>query len=240
MTRTIMNTVAAELIKLRSLPAVLTTMGGTVVAAAALSATIVASDASADAVHVVAQSVTFVQVGLIVIGVLAVGTEFSGRSMRIALIATPARMTLLTGKSIAYLVAAACTSAPAVGAGVLTATLVRSLVGTPSVAHASIWPVLLGAWTYLVLIGLLAFALSFLMRSLIPPLVGMLSLVLIVSPMLASVTSNAQYLPDRAGSVLYQAEADSTLSPEVGILVLIAWIAVISVGAVTRFRTRDA
>jgi len=240
MTRTMMNTIAAELIKLRSLPAVLTTMGGTVIAAAALSATITASDRSADTVHVIAQSVTFVQVGLIVIGVLVVGTEFSGRNMRISMIATPNRMLLFAGKSIAYLVAAMTTSAAAIGAGVLAATLVHVPGEDSSMGRASIWSALPGAWTYLVLIGLLAFALTFLLCSLVPPLVAMLCLVLIVSPMLSTLTSNAQYLPDRAGSVLYQPEAGTTLSPEVGVLVFVAWIAVITAGACTRFCTRDA
>jgi hypothetical protein len=240
MTGTMMNTVAAELIKLRSMPAVLTTMGGTVVSAAALSAVITASDRSADPVHLIAQCITFVQVGLIVIGVLAAGIEFSGSNLRVALLATPNRMLLLAGKSIAFLAAATVTSAAAVCAGILTATLVGAPGENLFTVRGSIWLLLLGAWTYLTLIGLLAFTLAFLLRSLIPPLVAMLSLVLIVSPMLSSVTSNAQYLPDRAGSVLYQPEAGTTLNPAVGVLVFVTWIAVIAAGAAARFCARDA
>jgi hypothetical protein len=245
MTHPMVNVIAAELIKLRSLPAVLTAMGATVVVAAALSAAIAAADASVDAGHIIADSIRYVQVGPTVLAVLAAGTEYSGRGMRIALIATPGRMLLLAGKSVAYLVAAAVTSAAGLGAGLLTVALVGLLEGSPVGLHASIWLQLLGAWTYLVLIGLLAPAVTILLRSMIASLVTMLGLVLIVPPLLASVTSAAQYLPDRAGSILYQPDVHQPdvaemLSPATGALILVAWVAVAGAGAVITFCARDA
>jgi hypothetical protein len=236
---TMASATVAELIKLRTLSAVLAAAGGTVIAAAALSVAISASGGSADTGGVIAQSVRFVQVGLIVMGVLAVGTEFTGRAMRISLIATPNRMVLLASKAIAYLCAGAITSAAALGMGVLAARLAHTF-GAGESAQATPWPLFLGAWMYLVLIGLLAFALTFLARSLIPPLVATLSLVLIVSPILKTLTPAAQFLPDQAGSALYHPESTTPLTPETGAAILLAWIAAIAAAAITVFRTQDA
>jgi hypothetical protein len=100
--------------------------------------------------------------------------------------------------------------------------------------------VLLGAWTYLVLIGLLGLALTFLLRSLIASLAGLLSLVLVVSPMLGSVTSSARFLPDQAGSALYQPEPSAALGPGAGALVLVAWVVAVAAGALVTFCAQDA
>ena len=97
MTRIMINTTAAELIKLRSLPAVLAAVAATVAGAAALAVAITASGAASSAGQVVLQSVAFLQVGSILIGVLGVGTEYTGSTMRTTLMATPNRLVLLAG-----------------------------------------------------------------------------------------------------------------------------------------------
>lgn len=233
------NTIAAELIKLRSLPVALATIGGTVAAAVALAAAIAASETTMSPAQVVIQSITFVQVGLILLGALIIGTDYTGSNIRAALIATPDRLTFLAGKCVAYLLAAVTTSAATIVAGLLTATLTRAIRDSPTETGADTWP-MIGAGVYLVLIGILGLALALLLRSLIPPLVAMLSLVLIVSPLLSTLTSYAQYLPDQAGSLLYHPQTSAELTSSTGMLVLLAWIAAIGTGAVTQFRNRDA
>lgn len=236
MNRFFTNTVATELIKLRGLPAVMTTMHGTVAASIGLSAAVAASTDEANAVQVVVQTVPFVQIGVIIVGVLAVATEYAGRQIRTALTATPNRPLLLAGKTVAFVTAAATTSVTSVGAALATASVT---IRDGSLSLADSQP-LAGAVVYLVLIGLLGFAVTVLLRSLIPSLATMLAVVLIASPLLASVTEHARWLPDRAGRLLYLSSMDPILTPGTGALVLVAWIAVTAVVATWTFRVRDA
>ncbi|WP_435123729.1 hypothetical protein [Micromonospora tulbaghiae] len=233
------NIITAELIKLRSLPVVLATIGGTVAAAVALTAAVAASETTTSPAQVVIRSITFVQVGLILLGALVIGTDYTGSNMRTALTATPNRGTFLAGKCVAYLLAAVTTSAATVVAGLLTATLTLAVRDRPTETGADAWP-MIGVGVYLVLIGILGLALALLLRSLVPPLVAMLSLVLIVSPLLSTLTSYAQYLPDQAGSLLYHPQTAAELTSGTGVLVLLTWIAAIGTGAVMEFRNRDA
>jgi ABC-2 type transport system permease protein len=237
----LVNSTAAELVKLRTLPEVLAAMLGTVVAAITLAAIVAATPAGAgaDTVHVTLQTIPFLQIGLIVIGVLCVGSEYTGSQIRATLTATPNRPLLLTSKTLAYLAVAAITSAAAVGAGLATAWITLSGHDRAQSGTASRWPAL-GAVVYLVLIGLLGFALAVLLRSLITPLVTMLSLVLIASPLLGPFTEYTRYLPDGAGSLLYLPDTDTVLTPETGTLVLLAWITATGAAAVTAFLGRDA
>jgi len=240
MIRALGNTTAAELTKLRGLPAALATVLTTVVAAAALSVAVAASSTGAlDAVRVTLLTVPFLQVGPILVGVLTVATEYAGSQIRTSLTATPNRLLLLAGKTLAYLATAAVTSLAAVGAGLAGAAITLAVRDTAPGGDATGWPAA-GAVLYLVLIGLLGLALTVSLRSLVPALVSMLGLVLIASPLLRGYTGHARWLPDRAGGFLYLPDADPVLTPGTGTLVLLAWIAATSVAAVATFHTRDA
>lgn len=236
----LVDTVSAELVKLRGLPSVIAAMLGTVAAAIGLGAAAAASTTTpTDAVHATLQTIPFLQIGPILMGVLAVATEYMGSQICTTLTATPNRLLLLGGKTIAYLSAASITSAAALGAGLVTAKITLTVRdGAPTLDMDS-WLVV-GAAVYLVLIGLLSFALTVLLRSLIAPLVTMLSLVLIASPLLAGFTEHARYLPDRAGSLLYLPHADTVLTPGTGTLVLLAWIVATATASATAFLVRDA
>lgn len=236
MTRILARTAAAELVKLRGLPAVLATMLGTVGTGVVLAAALASSaPATADAVQVLTQAVRLLQAGPILLGVLAVATEYAGRQIATTLTATPNRLLLLAGKTVAYLIAATATSVAAIGGGLATAWLTLALrEGGPARAVDG-WPVA-GAAVYLVLIGWLSLGLAVLLRSLIPPLVSILALVLVVSPLLSGHTGYARWLPDRAGSLLYLPGAD----PVPGTIVLLIWIAVTASAAIVTFLARDA
>ncbi|HLS64299.1 MAG TPA: hypothetical protein VK060_13030 [Ruania sp.] len=234
------RTISAELIKLRGLPAIFASATGTVVAAVALAAGLAASDpAAADAVQILARVIPFVQVGLILIGVLSVAHEYARRQIATTLLATPHRPVLLAGKFVAHLLVSASSSVATVGAGWAAAQIVLTVRGIHPLQESDVWSAV-GAMVYLVLIGLVAFTLTILLRSLIPPLVAMLTLVLIVSPLLSSSTEHARWLPDEAGSMLYQSGTDAVLTPVTGTLVLLAWIAVTGLIAAVAFGYRDA
>lgn len=216
--------VASEMIKLRTLPAAWTTGVTTVGLAAALTAAVATStvDPSVDAVTIVLGNVAFLQVGPIVLGVVAVASEYAGHELRTTLTAVPDRRVALFGKAVALLLAAAVTSVVALVSAVATGwALGRSDgVGSP-------WLVA-GAAAYLVLVGLLAAAVTVVLRSLVPSLVVMLVGVIVASPLLASVTDLARWLP--------RWSADSFD----GTLVLLAWVLLAGTAAAVGFVRRDA
>ncbi|SJN12076.1 ABC transporter integral membrane protein [Leucobacter sp. 7(1)] len=237
---TLPRVISAELIKLRTLPVIAATVFATIGTAITLSAAIAASSTVAiSGVQVTRATIPFVQIGVILLGVLAVATEYQGGQIRTTLTATPRRLSTLTGKSLAFLVTAVVTSGVAVGAGWVTATITLSVRHLAAAGEASLWPIV-GVAVYLALIGSLAFALTVLLRSLIPPLVTMLSLVLIVSPLASGLTEHTRWLPDKAGSLLYLTDTDAVLDAGTGGLILLAWIIAISIAASTTFTRRDA
>lgn len=233
---------AAELAKLRTLPvavaaAVATVLAGAVVAAA-LAAHAADGGAPGSAVAAVVLAVPYVQAGLVLVGVLPVAHEYEGVQIRTTLAAVPDRALLLAGKSAAALAAVALTAAATVGAGAAAAAATRYLLDAgPAGGGAEPWAAP-GAAVHLALIGLLAHAVALLLRHLVPALVGMLSLVLVVSPLLGGLTEHARWLPDRAGSLLY-APDDTVLTGATGALVLLGWIAAVGCAAAVRFVRGD-
>lgn len=234
MTRRVPGALAAELSKIRTLQGAAAAALGSVVVAAVLAWVLAtaATDTRPDAVAVVLATVPLLQVGPVLLGVLAVASEYAGTQVRTTLTAIPDRGAALIGKTAAFLVAATLTSTASCAAALAAAVVVVGGAG-------SLRPVA-GAAAHLVLVGLLAFALAVLLRALIPPLVAMLGLLLVVSPLLASATEHARWLPDRAGRALYLPGSDAVMTPTAGALVLVGWVAVVGGAATWAFLARDA
>lgn len=225
---TLRNTVAAEVIKLVTLPAALAAVCATVLVPAGLAAVIAAGPPSAMASAF--RSVDYAQAGLLVLGVLSVASEYAGSQIRTTLTAVPGRMPLLAGKLIAYLVVASCTALLTVTGAALAARLTDG--AEVDVAG------LLRAAAYLVLIGLLGAVAATLTREVVAALGAALVLVLILPPVLGRVTTLAGYLPSVAGARMYL--QGPGLTPVEGGLVLGAWLAVGLAGAALAFAQRDA
>ncbi|RMI45199.1 ABC transporter permease [Streptomyces triticirhizae] len=233
MRRALVDVTAAELIKLRSLPLVLATALGTVLAAVALTVATTATAASAGSGQVLAEAVPFLQVGTVLLGVLTVAADYPAGHARPALVAVPDRRALLLGKGLAYLAAASLTGAAALGASLATASF-----GSDAAPDALL---VLGAGGHLVLVGLLGLAVALPLRSLVPALVTALGLVLLAPPLLAPLTGHARLLPGPAGGALYHPHRpEAALPPGTGALVLLGWIALITAPAVAGFLRRDA
>ncbi|TDD62164.1 ABC transporter permease [Kribbella antibiotica] len=177
--------------------------GFTVAGILACTALLAAADQAVDIIM-------YVQAGFVLLGIIPVAHEHAGRQFGTTLIAVPARGRLLVAKSLATAVVMALTAA---------ATAVLGGAERP-----------VGAAAYLVFIGLFAYAVAVVVRQLIPALVGMLSLILIVSPVLAD---HGRWLPDRAAAELYQGSAT------IGALGALAWVALIGAVATVQFLRRD-
>lgn len=239
----VVNITGAELSKLRTLPvavltAVCTVAVGTLVAAA-LTAELIDQGMPPSAAAVTIQTVPYLQAGLILLGVLPMAHEHAGGQLRTSLAAVPHRGLLLAGKSAAALLGLSLAASATVGGVAATVVLTRHLLdAAPAGSAAAPWP-MVGAGAYLVLVGLLAHAVALLVRQLIPALVATLSLVLIVSPLLATLTEHARWLPDRAAGQLYD-PTDAVLTETTGALVMLVWIALIGGTAAVLFARRDA
>lgn len=244
----LLNVTAAELDKLRTLPTAVLAAVGTVVVgialAAALSAFAAEQGAPVSGTDVMVQAVPFVQTGLILLGVLPVAHERAGSQLGTTLAAVPRRGLLLAGKAVAALTATALAAVATVAGLLAAATATGYLTHTANLTDATVAPDGVGPWralgavAYLALVGLLAHAIALLVRDLVPALVGTLSLLLIVSPLLTSLTEHARWLPDRAAAQLYD-QSDTVLTATTGGLVTLAWIVLVGGTATVLFVRRD-
>lgn len=241
------DVVAAELVKLRTLPGVVATLGGTVGTAVAVVAATVATarstgeggPADVDAVALACRAVSFLQAGPIIIGVLGGAAEYAGGLLRTTLVACPDRRAVLAGRAAAYLVVSALTATAALGAGLTTGWIAGAAVRPVGWAAVQ---VSVGAVGYLVLVGLLGHAIAVVLRGVLPGLAVTLGLVFVVCPVLAGFTGVAGVLPERAGRLLAGAsDAAAVAVPDLvtGLIVLLGWIGVIGTVAATVFLRRD-
>jgi ABC-2 type transport system permease protein len=228
----IVRVTAAELEKLRTLPAVTVTVLATV--AFTLVFTAALGGPSQD--MPVLQIIPFLQVGVIVLGILPTAHEYAGSQYRTTLTAEPRRGHLLLGKTLATGVVVAGAVILALGSGVLVATATGESGSSTPGDDASR---LLGAAVYLVLVGVFSHLVTASVRHLVPALVGLLALLVVFPPLIAAVTEHARWLPGEAGALLYRSQSDAVLGPVSGALVLLGWTVVAAVVAVVLARRRD-
>lgn len=237
------SVVAAELDKLRTLPVTALAVVGTVVVGALIAAAQAGAaadqDLPASAVEVTLRTVPFVVAGLVLVGVLAVSQEHAGRQVATTLAAVPRRGLLVAGKSIAASGVVALAAISTLGACVAAATVAQRLLDAPASSDGAGARALLGATAYLVLIGVFSHAVALVVRHLVPALVGVLALVLVVSPLLAGATEHARWLPDRAAAAWFDS-GPGALDGPTATLVALAWVVLVGGLGVWRFLVRDA
>ncbi|MFE4465912.1 hypothetical protein ACFRCR_12420 [Oerskovia sp. NPDC056781] len=237
------SVVAAELDKLRTLPVTVLAVVGTVVVGALIAAAQAGTAADqglpTSAVDVTLRTVPFVVAGLVLVGVLAVSQEHAGRQVATTLAAVPRRGLLVAGKSIAVTGVVAMAAISTLGACAAAAAVTQHLLGAPASPDGAGAGALLGAAAYLVLIGVFSHAVALVVRHLVPALVGVLALVLVVSPLLAGTTEHARWLPDRAAAAWFDA-GPGALDGPTATLVALAWVVVVGGVGSWRFLVRDA
>lgn len=241
--------VAAELVKLATLPVVVAAAASTVVVAGllawALGATARTYGTDASAVDVVLRAVPFVQAGMLLLGILPVAHEYQGRQLRTTLAAVPQRGRVVVAKSIAALGLAAAVAGATVAVAIGVAALAsgpghgRGTALPESSAEAGSIASLAGAAAALALTALLAHAVALALRHLVPTLVVLLVLVYVLPPLLAGVTEHARWLPNR-GLALLAGGTDGALTATTGGLLVLAWIAAIGAAGTVGFLRRDA
>jgi hypothetical protein len=189
--------------------------------------------------------VNLAQLAIGVLGVLLVTGEYATGMIRATFAAAPRRLPVIWAKAGLY---AAVTLVL-----MLVSAFFAFLIGqhflathgtTLGAPHA--WRAILGVAGYLTLVGTLAVAFGFMIRSTaggIATLFGLLLVVPGIGQLLPASwqTHTLPYLPSNAGSAFYSANPDpSALSPGTGFVVLCLWAIAALAGAAIIVRRRDA
>lgn len=196
----------------------------------------------------ITQSLTGVYLAQLVIGVLGVlviSGEYSTGMIRATLAASPHRLQVLWSKLAVFVtVDLAAMLLAAFGAFFIGQALLHSH-GTTISAPDALRSVI-GVGLYLAVVGVLAVAVGFIVRSTAGGIASVVGL-LIVLPAIAHVLPASwqrdyvRFLPSNAGGALYTIHPDpGTLSPWVGFAVMCAWAVAAVVGAAVVLIRRDA
>ncbi|MFC4592555.1 ABC transporter permease [Sphaerisporangium corydalis] len=197
------------------------------------------------------QELAFGVVGVIILGVVGISSEYfteseesgGGRQITTSLTAVPSRLRFLLAKAATI----------AIGSALLAVVAVFTTMGVVHVVlgeHAPVLgieelPRLAGVVCYWVYTSLLAFGVTVLTRHGVIPLAVLIAntSVVTVTYLLTKITLLANYLPDMAGIRMFIRKiADNTveISPLVGDLVMTAWVMVLLMIAAAVFTRRDA
>ncbi|GAA3959456.1 hypothetical protein [Actinoplanes auranticolor] len=223
---------AAELIKIRTLPAIRIALAGTLLANGVLGIL-----AATDAVRVAGPDgpVPITRLGgpllapvyvFVAIAVFAAGSEFRGGQVRVSLLAVPRRARLFAAKSTVCALVS-----------VLAAVLVA--VPFPHAATGTAFPALVTAYLLLALVG---YGFAVIARTVVIPLAVLSAAALLVAPMLRGVLPDlVRYLPhDAALSLAGLPGGPEALGRAGGLLVLLSWAAACVAAAGLVFVRRDA
>ncbi|MFI6505467.1 ABC transporter permease [Nonomuraea typhae] len=250
---------AAEASKLASLPAVWIALAAGVLVPSVIAG--ITSSAVLDAITRGAeraagvdhgyQELAFGVVGVIILGVVAVSSEYvteneesgGGRQITTSLTAVPSRLRFLLAKAATTAIVSALL---AVAATVTTLGVVQVVLGehAPALGVEEL-PRLAGVVFYWIFTSLLAFGITVLTRHGVVPLAVLITntSVVTVTYLLTRITPLADYLPDMAGLRMFIRKiADNTaeITPLLGGLVMTAWVTVLLVIAAAVFTRRDA
>ncbi|GAB3623618.1 hypothetical protein GCM10027418_17010 [Mariniluteicoccus endophyticus] len=238
--RRFLRLVGVESAKLWTLPAARAALLGAPLVTgllAAVLADVAGGQGRIDSAVGVGATVTYTQAGPVLLGALVMGHEYAGRQIRTSLSVVPSRWTLLAAKAVA-----------AVG------WLAACALGTVVAGHVGVWmggarttagvappdvPGAVGLVAHLLLVGLLAHGVATLTRSTAASTASVLALVLVVSLLLRAVTPLARWLPGQVTQRLLDPTATGP-SPAVGLAVMLAWAAAVTLLGTLRVVHQDA
>lgn len=259
-----MNTFRAELHKALTLPGVWIGLSVPAVASVAvtvLNAEIVRRAVESGRTDMVADTSPFETgfvaapilgvVGAVVVGVLVAGSEYTtdraeaggGRQISTTLTAMPRRTNVFVGKALVVVAIVVALAAVSIPGNLAVARALMGGAGTETVTAEAAWTRCAGAALYMVLMGLMACAVTVLARTTAVPLVILIANGSLVSfsLLLSNVTPLAFWLPDLAGRRLFGiGTVEGGLDAGPGAIVMAAWaVGLLAVAAVV-FRRRDA
>lgn len=234
----------AELIKIRTLRSLLGALCA-VVAATGLFSALGGLDSGADErdfdpLFAAFFGISFGQIAAVAFGATAVSSEFQGGGLRVTLAAVPRRGRWFAAKTVAV-------ALPVLVVGLITGGVSLAVGKATLGADASTltWTEglqgVIGCGLYLTLMALLAAGLTALLRSGVATLSILIPFLLIVSFVVGGVSGTvADFLPDKAGQVVFHETWDGSLGPWTGLAVTALWAAGALLAGAWSVRHRDA
>lgn len=181
------------------------------------------------------------------LGVLFVTGEYSTGMIRATLIAVPKRLPVLWGKLVVFVSIAVATLVPISVLAFLASQAVLSQYRTGySLGDPHVLRVVIGTGFYLTLVGVIGAALGWIVRSTPGALVAYVAVMLVLPVLFSDALGSwgkhvAEYLPSVAGAAFISSLPEQpSLSPWVGLLVLLGWVAVAVAVATAVLRRKDA
>ncbi|WP_375494042.1 ABC transporter permease [uncultured Jatrophihabitans sp.] len=181
------------------------------------------------------------------LGVLFVSGEYGSGMIRSSFAAVPRRLPVLWAKIIVFVVVTfpamllMCFVTFLAAQGVISSARPGFSLGDPGVLR-----VVVGTAGYLTLIGVLGGMLGWIVRNTPGALVAYFATVLVLPVIFGNVLGTwgkdiAQFMPSNAGSSFAASLPESpSLSPTIGLIVLLAWVAVAVAIAAAQLSRRDA
>ncbi|MFD5627321.1 ABC transporter permease subunit [Streptomyces sp. NPDC127072] len=184
--------------------------------------------------------VSFGQIAAITFGAQAVSAEFQGGALRVSLAAVPDRTRWFAAKAVAIAV-------PVLAVGLLTGavSLAVGKAALGSKADGLTWGEglrgVVGCGIYLTLMALFAAGLTAVLRSGVATLSILIPFLLIVSFVVGSASAGvADFLPDKAGQVVFHQTWEGPLGAWTGLAVTAAWSTTALAAGGWSIRRRDA
>ncbi|SDD10040.1 ABC transporter permease subunit [Streptomyces prasinopilosus] len=179
------------------------------------------------------------QIAAISFGTMAVSSEFHNGALRLSLAAVPRRGRWFAAKATAVAV-------PALVAGLLTAlvALLAARAGLGSLADGLTGDEqvrgVVGCGVYLMLMALFAAGLAMLLRSGVATLSVLIPFMVVVSFVIGDgIGPVVDFLPDRAGQLVFQRPQEGPLGPWSGLAVTALWTAAALLAGAWSLRRRD-
>ena len=189
--------------------------------------------------------VNIAQLAVGVLGVLLISGEYGTGMVRSTFAAVPKRLPVLWAKASLYAVVVLLFLTPASFVAFLGG---QQLLGTHGTTLSSPHAVraVIGVALYLTVVGVLAVAIGFIVRSTAGGIAALFGLLLVLPGLGNLLSTHLQqqllpYLPSNAGSALFtlHPENPGTLAPWTGFAVLCGWAAVALAVAAVALRRRD-
>ncbi|GAA2052246.1 ABC-2 transporter permease [Williamsia deligens] len=180
------------------------------------------------------------------LGVLFVTGEYSTGMIRSTFGAVPTRLPVLVGKLVVFFVV---TLVAMVASSVVAFTAAQAFLSQyrtgASLGDPGVLRIVLGTGLYLTLIGTLGAALGWIIRSTPGAIVTLIALILVLPVLFGNLLGQigrdiAQYLPSNAGgSFISSLREPTSLTPWIGLGVLVAWVIVLGLVAAVRVQRTD-
>ena len=185
------------------------------------------------------------QLVIAVLGVLTISGEYATGMIRSSFAAVPKRLPVLWAKLLVFGAVALAASTVGVLAAFFAGQAILGSYGR-SLTSANAPRAVFGLAVYLMIVGLLALAIGFMVRSTAGGIATVVGVLLVLPGVLEAfgtswATTASHYLPSNAGQGLFGVDNDpGTLSAWAGLGVLVLWLAAATAGAAVLVTRRDA